>query len=298
MVTAIVCTSVVLQVTAAALALRLIRVTGGLKAWILISCALVLMALRRAVPLSNLLQGEDVTWGELPFEAVGAVISALMVAGVAAITPLFRTLQRSRDALRESEERYHRLFDSGNDAVLVYPVDAAGRAGTFSEVNDVACRTFGYDRQTLLKLSPTNLLGPGGEQVSAGAMSALLAEKRSLYEASYRTRSGEAVPVEVSSRLFDFKGRPTVLSVVRDVTERRRAEDERESLIRELQEALTRVKALSGLVPICASCKRIRDEKGAWNPLEAYIEGHSNAEFTHGLCPECARELYPGHCDK
>ncbi len=68
---------------------------------------------------------------------------------------------------------------------------------------------------------------------------------------------------------------------------------ERKKLIVELQEALAEVKALSGLLPICVSCKKIRDDKGYWNKLEAYIQAHSEAEFTHSICPECCARLYP-----
>jgi hypothetical protein len=68
---------------------------------------------------------------------------------------------------------------------------------------------------------------------------------------------------------------------------------ERTRLIQELQEALGEIKQLSGLLPICASCKKIRDDKGYWNQIESYISKHSEAKFTHGICPECAKKLYP-----
>jgi len=61
-----------------------------------------------------------------------------------------------------------------------------------------------------------------------------------------------------------------------------------------LKEAQEKIKILSGLLPICASCKKIRDDKGYWNQIEGYIRDHSEAEFSHGICPECAKELYPG----
>ena len=68
----------------------------------------------------------------------------------------------------------------------------------------------------------------------------------------------------------------------------------KENVSSELQQAMSEVRVLSGLLPICALCKRIRDDKGSWNQIEAYIQDHSEAEFTHGLCPECAEKLYPG----
>jgi len=69
-------------------------------------------------------------------------------------------------------------------------------------------------------------------------------------------------------------------------------EREREQLIRDLQDALARVKSLSGLLPICASCKKIRDDQGYWTQLEVYIRDHSEAEFSHGVCPDCGLRLY------
>ena len=62
---------------------------------------------------------------------------------------------------------------------------------------------------------------------------------------------------------------------------------------RKLEDALSQVKLLSGFLPICSSCKRIRDDKGYWNQIESYIRDHSEAEFSHGICPECAKKLYP-----
>jgi hypothetical protein len=75
--------------------------------------------------------------------------------------------------------------------------------------------------------------------------------------------------------------------------ERKQAEAEREKLIHELQEAMAKVKTLSGMLPICASCKKIRDDQRYWNQIEAYIRDHSEAEFSHGICPECMKKLYP-----
>jgi len=69
--------------------------------------------------------------------------------------------------------------------------------------------------------------------------------------------------------------------------------EEHRQLIQQHQEALERVKLLSGLLPICSSCKKIRDDSGYWNQIEEYIRDHSDAQFTHSLCPECVRRLYP-----
>ncbi len=78
-----------------------------------------------------------------------------------------------------------------------------------------------------------------------------------------------------------------------DITDRKRLEFERERLISELKQSLAEVKTLKGMIPICASCKKIRDDKGFWEQIESYILSHSDARFTHGICPECMKKLYP-----
>jgi len=80
--------------------------------------------------------------------------------------------------------------------------------------------------------------------------------------------------------------------VLTDITERKQIEKEREKLIDELQSALKKIKTLKGIVPICSNCKKIRDDAGYWNILESYIQKHSNASFSHGICPECSDKLY------
>ena len=98
-----------------------------------------------------------------------------------------------------------------------------------------------------------------------------------------------AVPMfDENGALLGYRG------VAKEITDRKHAEAERENLIKELQEALKNIKTLRGLLPICASCKKIRDDKGYWNGLETYIHQHTEAEFTHGICPECMQKLYPG----
>jgi PAS domain S-box-containing protein len=89
-----------------------------------------------------------------------------------------------------------------------------------------------------------------------------------------------------------------LIGIGRDITERKIAEVERERLIKELQDADADIKILSGLVPICSNCKKIRDDKGFWTQLEGYIQERSNAQFTHGMCPDCMQKLYPDYITK
>jgi PAS domain-containing protein len=98
-------------------------------------------------------------------------------------------------------------------------------------------------------------------------------------------------------RMLDISGKFSgTVVVINEITRRKLAEQERESLIEELKGALAEVKRLSGLLPICSSCNKIRDDTGYWQRLESYISERSGAQFSHGLCPECTERLYPDLC--
>lgn len=105
-------------------------------------------------------------------------------------------------------------------------------------------------------------------------------------------KGGRLVPVSVTiSPMKNVDGKITGASVIaRDITNRKREEHERIKLIQELTDALGRARTLAGLLPICPNCKRIRDDQGYWQQVEAYISEHSDAVFTHGICPDCAKE--------
>lgn len=117
------------------------------------------------------------------------------------------------------------------------------------------------------------------------------------YAVTYRLRSADGRTLWVWDQgqlVRDEEGRYAFREgFISDVTDRVRAEEERERLLAELRRATGDVKALTGLIPICMSCKKIRDDKGYWNSLEKYVREHTDADFTHGICPECADRLYP-----
>jgi PAS domain-containing protein len=113
-------------------------------------------------------------------------------------------------------------------------------------------------------------------------------------ELSHRRKDGTEFPVEVSAGPLELGGRMFILAVDRDITHRRQIETARENLIQDLKDAFEKIKTLKGRLPICASCKKIRDDKGYWSRIEEYIGSHTDAEFTHGICPDCMKKLYPG----
>ncbi len=108
-------------------------------------------------------------------------------------------------------------------------------------------------------------------------------------------RGGDLQPVAVDSD--DEVGE--LARVFNEMMEsRKRAEQEQTHLIEELRRTLAEVKTLRGFLPICSSCKKIRSDQGSWQQIEAYIRDHSDAEFSHGICPECAKKLYPTYWER
>lgn len=108
-------------------------------------------------------------------------------------------------------------------------------------------------------------------------------------------KNGSIITLETSGvPIFDDAGSVVgYRGIDRDISARKRAEVRLQQESDKLKQALAKVKRLSGMLPICASCKMIRDDKGYWSDIEAYIQTHSDAEFSHGICPQCAQKLYP-----
>jgi PAS domain S-box-containing protein len=125
-----------------------------------------------------------------------------------------------------------------------------------------------------------------------------------LYKREYRIRTPKGKIVWIHSKgqiIIDQAGAiDHVAGVFFNITDlkkakedRKKAEKEREKVILKLQDALTQVKTLKGLLPICAHCKKVRDDEGYWQQIEQYIHDHSEAEFSHGICPDCLEKHYP-----
>jgi len=113
------------------------------------------------------------------------------------------------------------------------------------------------------------------------------------YEFRHLSKDRKTVWVSNLPTIVQFQGQTANMGNLTYINDRIKAEEERQQLISELQETLDNVKTLSGLLPICLHCKKIRDDQGYWKQIESYIEDHSDAEFSHGICRECAKKYYP-----
>ncbi len=112
-------------------------------------------------------------------------------------------------------------------------------------------------------------------------------------EMKFRIKSGDIRIGLYSAELIQINHQPCVISIISDITGRKTAEEEREKLIKDLGCALSEIRTLGGMLPICSSCKKIRNDSGYWQQIESYLNEHSGTEFSHSLCPDCVRKLYP-----
>jgi PAS domain S-box-containing protein len=192
--------------------------------------------------------------------------------------------------IRSQEEKFSKAFHSSPYAISLTSLSD----GRYFEVNDFFAGITGYAPEEVIGKTTIDLHLWDHDEDRDDIITELT-EKGSvpMREVRFKKKSGEIVTGLLSAELININGLPCMLSSIADITDRKLQEVERERLIEELQKALSEVRTLSGLLPICASCKKIRDDSGYWNQLETYISRHSSAEFSHGICPECARKLYP-----
>jgi PAS domain S-box-containing protein len=192
--------------------------------------------------------------------------------------------------IRSQEEKFSKAFHSSPYAISLTRLSD----GKYFEVNDFFAGITGYTPEEIIGKTTIDLHLWDHDEDRNDIITELT-EKGSvpMREVQFKKKSGEIVTGLLSAELININGLPCMLSSIADITDRKLQEVERERLIEELQKALSEVRTLSGLLPICASCKKIRDDSGYWNQIETYISKHSSAEFSHGICPECVRKLYP-----
>jgi|WetSurMetagenome_2_1015567.scaffolds.fasta_scaffold185501_2 hypothetical protein len=199
----------------------------------------------------------------------------------------------------ETAEVLQIILDSIGDAVLV-----ALKDGWLMKMNPAAVKIFG---RTLREAPLAEWLSLG-EFSLPDEVTPLPAEEGPLVRA-IRGDSFDNLELFIRNRrvpagiFVSINGRPMrnssnevigAVAVLRDITEQKRNAEIQETLIRQYAAALSEVKTLSGLLPICAKCKKIRDDQGYWKQIEHYISQHTEAEFSHCICPACAVDLYPG----
>lgn len=143
---------------------------------------------------------------------------------------------KAKKLIRESEQRYRTLFDSGTDAIFVHPYRESG-FGKFIEVNKVACDRLGYTREELLNITATDISDPKDAELrgSADIRRRAINEWNMIFETVHITKSGKKIPVEIYSNFVEFQNSKVIFSIARDITERKQAENELKRRMSELE---------------------------------------------------------------
>jgi len=204
----------------------------------------------------------------------------------------------ARAALAASEARFRTVTETASDAIV-----SVNEAGQIVLWNRAAQRVFGYTEAEIIG-RPSMVLVPeeSGEALKESlnriVFSGQAGLPRDVVELTGRRKDGSKFPGELSVAVHKTEMGTSITAIIRDITERKKADAEREMLLASLENALTEVKTLSGIIPICSGCKKIRNDKGFWDQVETYISKHSEAHFSHGLCPECLQKYYPEFTQK
>ncbi len=205
-------------------------------------------------------------------------------------------LLAEQKAAAEAKSELAAIVESSDDAIIGKTLD-----GTVMSWNSAAERLYGYSKEEAMGKHVSFTVPKGAHDDTGMILERIKGEEQiERYETVRSKKNGTLVNISLTvSPIKNESGRIVgAAAIAHDISERKRAESEREKLITELREALSRVKILSGLLPICSSCKKVRDDQGYWNQIETYIKSRAQVEFSHGICPDCARKLYPDLIDE
>jgi len=163
--------------------------------------------------------------------------------------------------------------------------------GSILTANRATAEALGYESNELKGKSMALLFEKRNHKAET-LMKMITGMRAKNYEAELKTKTGKDIPDIISSSKVrdENKNVAGVVCIARDITELKRADEERNMLIEELQDSLNKIQTLKGLLPICARCKKIRDDEGYWSEVESYVQKYIDVQFSHGLCPECAKK--------
>jgi PAS domain S-box-containing protein len=214
----------------------------------------------------------------------------MQIAGAIANSQLFNDIIRTGEALRESETRFRAIFMQA--AVGVAEIEIG--TGRFLTVNRCLCEMVGRTEEEMLATTFQSITHQDDLHRHEDKTGLLMAGKIRQYdlEKRYLRKDGETVWVNITVSPLWYPGEEPGrnIAVVENITERKRAADALEEERRRLQQALDEIGTLRGILPICSYCKKIRDDKGYWTQVEWYVSKHTEATFSHGICPTCYEE--------
>ncbi len=194
--------------------------------------------------------------------------------------------KKAQDAILQAKKEWEQTFDAVPDLIMLLD-----KNHKIIRANKATADRFGTLPEKLVGQTCYEIFHGVTEPPEFCPHSQLLADSQDHFVEIFEERLDGHFMVTVNPFYCENKDIGSV-HVARDVTHRKQMEIEQEKLITDLQNALSEVKILHGLLPICASCKKIRDDDGYWNQIESYVQQHSNAKFSHSICPECSDKFY------
>lgn len=167
--------------------------------------------------------------------------------------------------------------------------------GTYRYVNQAFSGPFGRSPEEVIGRRIWDLFSAEEAEKRMRVVRQAFATKEAIvFDVRVPTAAGDTFYITSVKPILDTTGKvSSVVCISKNITERKREEQERMALLQHLQLAHHQVHSLSGLLPVCAHCRKIREGDGSWTQLEVFIQARSQAEFTHGVCPDCAREHFP-----
>jgi len=196
-------------------------------------------------------------------------------------------------ALQESERKYQDLYDNAPD--MFVSVDA--NKGTILQCNRTFAEELGYKKEEVIGRPVFDIYAPESAEYAKSTIFPLFVKTGSIIGEELKVLRKDGSTIEVSlnvSAIRDANGKIIQgRSILRDISKQKQLRDERENLIQHLQDALQEIKVLRGILPICSFCKRVRDDQGYWERVDIYLQKHSLADISHGICPECTKIHYP-----
>ena len=203
-----------------------------------------------------------------------------------------KRLRREIAEMAAARERLESLLD-----MLPQIIIETDLSGNLTFANIKAFELTGYTREDFRRgLNAVQLVIPEERPLAVENIQRVLqGEEFSGNEYTLLRKGGTTFPVIVySSQKIDNGRASGIRAIIVDNTERKREELVKEALIEKLQKAAAEIRTLQGIIPICMHCKQIRDDQGFWNRVESYIEHHTDAKFSHGVCPDCQKKHYSG----
>ena len=213
---------------------------------------------------------EGIQWGAGIISILGGILLIILFWN-RSLKKEISARQQTEQNLRESKNAYRSLSDAAFEGIVLL------NEGIIIDVNQTMTRIFGYTSSDVLKRKHITALIASEHREEV--RDKLTKQYEEPYEINGLKKDGTIFPIEAHGKMSSFEGRRIRVTAIRDLTEKKKAENE--------------IRILQGIIPICMHCKGIRDDQGYWNQLEQYIADHSDVQFSHGICETCLEKYYP-----